>query len=134
MILKKGEGELQSSSAVIKGFKVGDVDYKNLIKYDQGMLYLTNNRMLMETDTPAKKKVTVFELPLGALQNATVKGFIGKLLLVEADLSQVSASEEALDKSSLKRGFGTIYLKVEDPKTWAGQLGRAISSRKKEGA
>jgi len=131
MILRKGEGELQSSSVVIKEFKVGRVDHKNLIKYDQGILCLTNYRMIMEADTPAKDKVTVFELPLEALQNVAVKGVIGKLLLVEIDLSQVSASKEALDKSDLKRGFGTLHLKVEDPKTWAGQLNKAISSRKK---
>ena len=131
MIPRKGEGELQSSSVVIREFKVGGVDHKNLIKYDQGMLYLTNFRMIMEADTPAKEKVTVFELPLGALQSTVVKGVIGKLLLVEIDLSQVSASKEALDQSGLKEGFGTLHLKVEDPKTWAGQLNKAISSRKK---
>lgn len=131
MISRKGEGELQSSSVVIKEFKVGGVDHKNLIKYDQGALYLTNYRMIMEADAPAKEKVTVFELPLEALQSVALKGVIGKLLLVEISLSQVSASKEAFDKSGLKEGFGTLYLKVEDPKTWAGQLNKAISSRKK---
>lgn len=129
MQLKQGEGELQSGKAIIKGFTIGDKDSKALLEGDEGNIYLTNRRLIMEKEVSSGESAVIFEFPLEALQNAETKGVFGKVLSLEADLSQMSTGSKE-KKPELKEGFGKFSLKVDDPKTWAGQLSRAIKSRK----
>lgn len=130
MQLKQGEGELQSGKAIIKEFSVGDRSLKEKLLDDKGMLYLTNRRLAMEKETSPEKSDLIFELPLEALQNAEAKGVFGKILTIEADLSKMSSG---VGKDlGIKEGFGKFSIKVEDPKTWAAQLNKAIKSRKEE--
>jgi len=131
MRLKQGEGELQSGKATIKEFIIAGKDSKQLLESSEGMLYLTNRRLVMEKEAPSREPTLIFEFPLEGLQNAETKGVFGKVLHLEADLSQMNTGSEE-KKPELKEGFGKFSIKVNDPKTWAGQLSRAIKSRKEE--
>lgn len=131
MRLKQGEGELQSGKAILKEFIVAGKDSKQLLEGDEGMLYLTNRRLVMEKEVRPGEATLIFEFPLEALQNAETKGIFGKVLHLEANLSQMNTGSKE-KKPELKEGFGRFSIKVKDPKTWAGQLSRAIRSRKEE--
>ena len=131
MHLKRGEGELQSAKAIIKGFLVGEKDVKDLLGATEGMLYLTNRRLLMEKEKPAAEPTLIFEFPLEALQKAETRGIFGKCIQLEVNVDKMNTGSKE-KKPELQEGFGQLSLKVKDPATWAGQLNRAIRSRKEE--
>ncbi len=131
MHLKRGEGELQSAKAIIKGFLVGDKDVKDSLEATEGMLYLTNRRLLMEKEKPATEPILIFEFPLEALQKAETRGVFGKCIQLEVNVGKMNMGWKE-KKPELQEGFGQLSLKVRDPATWAGQLNRAIRSRKEE--
>jgi len=126
MQLKQGEGELQSGKALIKEFSAGGESLKEKLLDDKGTLYLTNRRLVMEREISPEKSDLIFEFPLEALQNAETRGVLGKVLIIETDLSKMSSGLK------IKEGFGKFSIKIDDPKTWVAQLSKAIKSRKEE--
>ena len=131
MHLKQGEGELQSGKVIIKGFFVRGKDVKDSLKATEGVLYLTNRRLLMEKQESSGEPILVFEFPLEALQKAETKGVFGKWVQLEVNVGKMNTGSKE-KKPELQEGFGQLSLKVKDPATWAGQLSRAIRSRKEE--
>ena len=129
MQLKKGEGELQSGEAMIKEFIVGGQRSKEMLEALEGTLYVTNYRLVMEKKISSGESMIIFQFPLEALRNAETKGVFGKTLSVEADLSQMSI-ETKKRRVGLQRGTAEFSIKLDDPKTWAAQLSKAIAHRK----
>jgi len=124
MILKSGEEKRQEEEATVQEFKwAGNLEEA---LQGKGKVYLTTHRLIMERESEGKS-VRVFEFPLKAVQQVAAKGFFSKILSLEVNLSQVESDVKKIS-SSEKKGFGTLQIKVNDPKAWASEI--AFRSRK----
>ncbi len=89
----------------------------------KGTLMLTSRRLIFERQTGfiSKSTETLLDLPLGDIQNVKVEGLIGKQLVVEAQLLNVtSAIRSALNCQPgmvVKLGFS-----VSNPQGWDVQI------------
>ncbi|GAH59882.1 unnamed protein product, partial [marine sediment metagenome] len=54
MQLRQGEAELQSGKATVKEFTVQGKDSKEMLANLEGVLYLTNYRLVMEREVPSR--------------------------------------------------------------------------------
>ena len=119
MILKSGEEKRQEEKATVQEFKwAGNLEEA---LQGKGKVYLTTHRLIMERESEGKS-VRVFEFPLKAVQQVAAKGFFSKTLSLEVNLSQVESDVKKIS-SSEKKGFGTLQIKVSDPKAWASEIG-----------
>ncbi len=124
MILKSGEEKRQEEEATVQEFKWAGSPEEAL--QGEGKAYLTTHRLIVERESEGKP-VRVFEFPLKAVQQVAAKGFFSKILAIEVNLSQVESDVKKIS-SSEKKGFGTLQIKVSDPKAWASEI--AFRSRK----
>ncbi len=124
MILKSGEEKRQEEEAIVQECKWLESPEEAL--QGKGKLYLTTHRLIMERESEGKT-TKVFEFPLKAVQQVAAKGFFSKILSLEVNLSQVESDVKKMSPSE-KKGFGTLQIKVNDPKAWASEI--AFRSRK----
>lgn len=119
MILKSGEEKRREEETTVQEFKWAGSPEEAL--QGKGKLYLTTHRLIMERESEGKT-ARVFEFPLKAVQQVTTKGLFSKILWLEVNLSEVESDVKKV--SSLeKKGFGTLQIKVNDPKAWASEIG-----------
>jgi len=119
MILKSGEEKRQEEEATVQEFKwAGNLEEA---LQGKGKVYLTTHRLIMERESEGKT-TKVFEFPLKAVQQVAAKGFFSKILSLEVNLSEVESDVKKVSPSE-KKGFGTLQIKVSDPKTWASEIG-----------
>jgi len=124
MILKSGEEKRQEEKATVQEFKwAGNLEEA---LQGKGKVYLTTHRLIMERESEGKT-TKVFEFPLKAVQQVAAKGFFSKILSLEVNLSEVESDVKKMSPSE-KKGFGTLQIKVNDPKAWASEI--AFRSRK----
>jgi len=116
MILEEGEKELKSGKGVIKELMISGGEPEVALQ-GEGNLYVTNKRIIME-----KESFTLFELPLKALQEATVMGTIKRSLVLDADLSEMKTDVRQVDQSRLKGASGTFLIEVDEPYEWTEQI------------
>ncbi len=124
MILKSGEEKRKEDKAMIEEFKCEGHSQESL--QGEGNLFLTTQRFTLEREAEGKA-VTVFEFPLKAVDEVTVKGFIGKVLLLRVILKEINSAIEGMNFSD-KKGFADLKIKVNDPKAYAEEI--AFRSRK----
>jgi len=119
MILRSGEEKRQEEEATVQEFKwAGNLEEA---LQGKGKVYLTTHRLIMERESEGKT-TKVFEFPLKAVQRVMTKGLFSKILLLEVNLSEVESDVKKVSPSE-KKGFGTLQIKVNDPKTWASEIG-----------
>ena len=119
MILKSGEEQRREEEVTVQEFKWAGSPEETL--QGKGKLYLTTHRLIMERESEGKT-ARVFEFPLKAVQRVSTKGLFSKILWLEVNLSKVESDVKKV--SSLeKKGFGTLQIKVNDPKAWASEIG-----------
>lgn len=119
MILRSGEEKRQEEEATVQEFKwAGNLEEA---LQGKGKVYLTTHRLIMERESEGKT-TKVFEFPLKAVQRVMTKGLFSKILLLEVNLSEVESDVKKVSPSE-KKGFGTLQIKVSDPKTWASEIG-----------
>jgi len=119
MILKSGEEKRQEEEATVQEFKwAGNLEEA---LQGKGKVYLTTHRLIVERESEGKT-AKVFEFPLKAVQQVAVKGLFSKILSLEVNLSEVESDVKKVSPSE-KKGFGTLQIKVSDPKTWASEIG-----------
>ena len=119
MILKSGEEKRREEEATVQEFKWAGSPEEAL--QGKGKVYLTTHRLIMERESEGKT-ARVFEFPLKAVQRVTTKGLFSKILSLEVNLSEVESDVKKIN-SSEKKGFGTLQIKVSDPKAWASEIG-----------
>jgi len=119
MILKSGEEKRQEEEATVQEFKWAGSPEEAL--QGKGKAYLTTHRLIMERESEGKT-TKVFEFPLKTVQRVAAKGFFSKILSLEVNLSQVESDVKKMSPSE-KKGFGTLQIKVNDPKAWASEIG-----------
>lgn len=124
MILKSGEDKRRESKAVIEEFKWNE--HSEELLEGEGNLFLTTQRLILER-TLEGKTVTIFEFPLKAVDQVSIKGFIGKVLLLKVALNQINSKVKGIDFSN-KKGFASLKIKVNDPKGYADEI--SFRSRK----
>lgn len=125
MILKSGEQKRkEDEKATIQEFKWDEHSEESL--QGEGNLFLTTQRLLFEKEAEGKT-VTVFEFPLKAVDEVSVKGFIGKVLLLRVILKKINSAIEKIDFSG-KKGVANLKIKVNDPKAYADEI--SFRSRK----
>lgn len=125
MILKSGEQKRkEDEKATIQEFKWDEHSEESL--QGEGNLFLTTQRLLFEKEAEGKT-VTVFEFPLKAVDTVSVKGFIGKVLLLRVILKEINSAIEKIDFSG-KKGVANLKIKVNDPKAYADEI--SFRSRK----
>jgi len=125
MILKSGEEKRREDKAMIEEFKWDEHSEKSL--QGEGNLFLTTQRLILER-TSKGKMMTAFEFPLKAVDQVSVKGFIGKVLLLKVALNQISSKVKEIDFSN-KKGFANLKIKVNDPKGYTDEI--SFRSRKR---
>ena len=125
MILKSGEEKRKEEEAIIEEFKWDDHSEESL--QDKGNLILTTQRLVLER-TSEGKTVSIFEFPLKAVDRVSVKGFIGKVLLLKVALKQISSQMKEIDFSD-KKGSANLRIKMNDPKGYADEI--SFRSRKR---
>jgi len=119
MILRSGEEKRQEEEATVQEFKwAGNLEEA---LQGKGKVYLTTHRLIMERESEGKT-TKVFEFPLKAVQQVAAKGFFSKILSLEVNLSEVESDVKKMSPSE-KKGFGTLQIKVSDPKAWASEIG-----------
>jgi len=128
MHLKAGEGELQSGKVTIKEFIVGGQSSKDMLGGLEGTLHLTNFRLVAEKPDTSGEADVIFEFPLEALQDVEIKGVFNKAVNLQADLPKMKTAARTR-REGLQKGRAHFTLKLDDPKAWAGQLSKAITSR-----
>ncbi|MEA3485177.1 MAG: hypothetical protein U9R03_00525 [Candidatus Aerophobetes bacterium] len=119
MNLMEGEKELKSGEGVIKELMITGGEPEVALQ-GEGRLYLTNKRLIME-----KESLVLFELPLRAVQEASVIGTIRRDLVVDADLSEMKTNLSKVDLSRLKGASGTFLIEVDGPSEWADEINSA---------
>jgi len=125
MILKSGEEKRREDKAIVEEFK-GDGGTEESLQ-GEGNLFLTTQRLVLEREVEGKT-VTVFEFPLKAVDKVSVKGFIGKVLLLGVILKEINSGIEKIDFSG-KKGVANLKIKVNDPKGYADEI--SFRSRKR---
>ena len=124
MILKSGEEKRKEDKVIIQEFKWEGHSEESL--QGEGNIFLTTQRLALEKEAEGKT-VTVFEFPLKAVDVVRVKGFIGKVLLLEVVLKEISSAIKGIDFSG-KKGFASLKIKVDDSKAYADEI--SFRSRK----
>ncbi len=119
MILKSGEEKRREEEATVQEFKWAGTPEEAL--QGKGKVYLTTHRLIMERESEGKT-VKVFEFPLKAVQRVMTKGLFSKILSLEVNLSEVESDVKKMSPSE-KKGFGTLQMKVSDPKAWTSEIG-----------
>ena len=124
MILKSGEEKRKEDKAVVQEFKWEGHSEESL--QGEGNIFLTTQRLVLEKEAEGKT-VTAFEFPLKAVDKVTVKGFIGKVLLLRVILREINSAIKEIDFSG-KKGVANLKIKVDDPKAYDGEI--SFRSRK----
>jgi len=119
MILKSGEEKRREEEATVQEFKWAGSLEEAL--QGKGKAYLTTHRLIMERESEGKT-TKVFEFPLKTVQRVMTKGLFSKILSLEVNLSEVESDVKKMSPSE-KKGFGMVQIKVNDPKTWASEIG-----------
>jgi len=125
MILKSGEEKRREEKVIVKEFRW--VEHSERALQREGNLFLTTQRLILERSSKGKT-IILFEFPLGAVDQVSVKGFISKFLLLRVLLNQISSKVKGIDFSNKKR-FANIKIKVDRPKGFADEI--RLRSRKK---
>ena len=125
MILKSGEEKRREDKAIVEEFK-GDEGSEESLQ-GEGSIFLTTQRLVLEKEVEGKT-MTVFEFPLKAVGKVSVKGFIGKVLLLKVDLKQINSTIKGIDFSG-KKGLANLKIKVNGPKAYADEI--SFRSRKR---
>ena len=126
MILKSGEQKRREEKVMVKEFKWDEHSERALQR--EGNLFLTTQRLILERSSKGKA-ITLFEFPLGAIDQVSVKGFINKVVLLRVLLNQISSKVKGMDFFN-KKGFANIKIKVDRPKGFADEI--RLRSRKKQ--
>ena len=126
MILKSGEEKRRKEKVIVKEF--GWAEHSERALQREGNLFLTTQRLILERSSKGKA-ITLFEFPLGAIDQVSVKGFISKFLLLRVLLNQISSKVKGIDFSN-KKGFANIKIKVDDAKGFAEEI--RFRSREKQ--
>lgn len=124
MILKSGEEKRREDKVIVEEFK-GDEGSEESLQ-GEGNICLTTQRLVLEKEVEGKT-MTVFEFPLKAVDKVSVKGFIGKVLLLKVDLKQINSTIKGIDFSG-KKGLANLKIKVNNPKAYADEI--SFRSRK----
>ena len=119
MILKSGEEKRREDKAIVKEFRWVEHSERALLR--EGNLFLTTQRLILERIKVGGKAITLFEFPLGAIDQVRIKGFISKFLLLRVLLNQISSKVKGIDFSN-KKGFANLKIKVDDPKGFADEI------------
>ncbi|MFQ6066061.1 MAG: hypothetical protein ACE5K3_02135 [bacterium] len=119
MILKSGEEKRREEEGTVQEFKWAGSPEESL--QGKGKLYLTTHRLIMERESEGKT-TRIFEFPLKGVQQVKTKGLFSKILSLEVNLSEVESDVKKISASE-KKGFGTLQIKVTEPKAWASEIG-----------
>jgi len=126
MILKSGEQKRREEKVIVKEFRW--VEHSERALQREGILFLTTQRLILERSSKGKA-ITLFEFPLGAIDQVRIKGFISKFLLLRVPLNQISSKVKGIDFFN-KKGFANITIKVVDAKGFAEEI--RFRSREKQ--
>ena len=124
MILKSGEEKRREDKAMVEEFKWNE--HSEELLEGEGSLFLTTQRLILERISEGKT-VTIFEFPLKAVDQVSVKGFVSKVLLLKVALNQIISKVKEIDFSS-KKGYASLKIKVNNPKGYADEI--SFRSRK----
>ncbi len=124
MILKSGEEKRREDTAIIEEFSWEGHLEESL--QGEGNIFLTTQRLILEREAEGKP-VCVFQFPLKAVDRVSVKGFIGKVLLLKVLLRNIDSDIKEIDFSN-KKGVASLKIKTSDPKAYADEI--AFRSRK----
>jgi len=119
MNLTKGEKKLKSGEGVIKELMIAGGEPEVALQ-GEGRFYITNKRIIME-----RESLVLFELPLKAVQEASVMGTVRRNLVVDADLSEMKTNLSKVELSRLKGASGTFLIEVDEPSEWAEEINSA---------
>lgn len=115
-------------------FKKGeDVLLQNQASFGQmgsGTLFLTNQRIVFEKQTGllSKKTEMLLDLDLGDVQDVKVEGFMGKKLVIEADLSGIRSSKKQEFSEQFAAGqMARCEFKIPNPQGWETQIRSAVA-------
>ena len=119
MILKSGEEKRREDTAIIEEF--GWEGHLEEPLQGEGNILLTTQRLVLEKEAEGKT-VCVFQFPLKAVHSVSVKGLIGKALLLKVVLKQIGSDIKEIDFTD-KKGLASLKIKVSDPKAYADEIG-----------